>query len=129
MQLTMLKSKIHRLTVTDANLEYEGSFTLDTDLMDAAGLLPHERIDVLNVTNGNRLTTYVIPGERGSRVACANGAAAHLVKRGDIVILASWAEMSPEEAKLHEPTIVLVGPGNDPKQIIKGYPAEVARRA
>lgn len=129
MQLTMLKSKIHRLTVTDANLEYEGSFTLDTDLMDAAGLLPHERIDVLNVTNGNRLTTYVIPGERGSRVACANGAAAHHVKRGDIVILASWAEMSPEEAKLHEPTIVLVGPGNDPKQIIKGYPAEVARRA
>ena len=126
MRLTMLKSKVHRVTVTDANLEYEGSFTLDTDLMDAAGLLPHERIDVLNVTNGNRLTTYVIPGERGSRVACANGAAAHLVSRGDIVILASWAEMSPEEAKTHEPTIVLVGAGNNPKQIIKGYHDEVA---
>jgi aspartate 1-decarboxylase len=124
----MLKSKVHRVTVTDANLEYEGSFTLDTELMDAAGLLPHERIDVLNVTNGNRLTTYVIPGERGSRVACANGAAAHLVSRGDIVILASWAEMSPEEAKVHEPTIVLVGKGNEPKQIINGYHEEVAPR-
>ena len=128
MRLTMLKSKVHRLTVTDANLEYEGSFTLDTDLMDAAGLLPHERIDVLNVTNGNRLTTYVIPGQRGSRVACANGAAAHLVNRGDIVILASWAEMSPDEAKTHEPTIVLVGAGNNPKQIIHGYHDEVAPR-
>ena len=128
MRLTMLKSKVHRVTVTDANLEYEGSFTLDTDLMDAAGLLPHERIDVLNVTNGNRLTTYVIPGERGSRVACANGAAAHLVSRGDIVILASWAEVSPEEAKTHEPTIVLVGAGNNPKQIINGYHDEVAPR-
>ena len=121
MRLTMLKSKIHRLTVTDANLAYEGSFTLDVDLMESAGLLPHERIDVLDVTNGNRLTTYVIPGERGSRVACANGAAAHLVHSGDVVILVSWAEMDAEEAALHEPTIVLVDAANEPTRILRGY--------
>ena len=118
MRLTMLKSKLHRLVVTDANLDYEGSFTLDRDLMDVAGLLPHERVDVLDVTNGNRLTTYVIPGERGSRIAQANGAAAHLVHRGDIVILASWAEMDPVEAATHQPTIVLVGANNEPKSVV-----------
>ena len=116
MRLTMMKSKIHRMTVTDANLAYEGSFTIDRDLMDLAGILPFERVDVLDVTNGNRLTTYAIAGPRGSRVACANGAAAHLVHRGDVVIIVTWAEMSREEATLHEPTIVLVGADNAPKQ-------------
>jgi aspartate 1-decarboxylase len=126
MRLTMLKSKIHRLTVTDANLAYEGSFTLDVELMEAAGLLPHERIDVLDVTNGSRLTTYVIPGERGSRVACANGAAAHLVHAGDIVILVCWAEMDAEEAKTHDPTIVMVDAANDPTRVVRGYREPVA---
>ena len=120
MRLTMMKSKVHRVTVTDANLAYEGSFTLDVELMEAAGLLPHERIDVLDVTNGSRLTTYVIPGERGSRVACANGAAAHLVHRGDVVILVSWAEMEPHEARVHEPVVVLVDENNDPKRVVHG---------
>jgi len=115
MRLTMMKSKIHRMTVTDANLAYEGSFTIDRDLMDLAGILPFERVDVLDVTNGNRLTTYAIEGPRGSGIACANGAAAHLVHRGDIVIIVTWAEMSPEEARSHEPTIVLVGADNMPK--------------
>jgi aspartate 1-decarboxylase len=115
MRLTMLKSKIHRMTVTDANLDYEGSFTIDRDLMDLAGILPFERVDVLDVTNGNRLTTYAIPGARDSRIACANGAAAHLIHRGDVVIVVTWADMSREEAALHEPTIVLVSADNSPK--------------
>ena len=97
MRLSLLKSKIHRLVVTDANLEYE-------------------RIDVLNVTNGSRLTTYAIKGERGSRVACANGAAAHHVRPGDVVIVAAWCELSQEEARDHHPTIVLVGKDNQPKE-------------
>ena len=117
MRLTLLKSKLHRMTVTEANLEYEGSFTIDRDLMDMAGIVPYERIDVLNVTNGNRLTTYAIEGPRGSRVACANGAAAHLVHVGDVVIIASWAELEPAEVATHEPTVVLVGAGNEPKSI------------
>ena len=116
MRLTLLKCKIHRLVVTDADLHYEGSFTLDSSLMEAAGLLPHERIDVLDVTNGERLTTYVIPGPPGSGVACANGAAAHLVRRGDVVILCSYAEMTAEEARVHEPVVVHVDTGNTPRR-------------
>lgn len=115
MRLTLLKSKLHRMTVTEANLDYEGSFTIDRDLMDLAGILPYERIDVLNVTNGSRLTTYAIEGPRGSRVACANGAAAHLVHEGDIVIIAAWCELDASEAPDHAPTVVLVGAGNEPK--------------
>jgi aspartate 1-decarboxylase len=117
MRLTMLKSKIHRLVVTDANLAYEGSFTLDEDLMDAAALLPFERIDVYNVTNGSRLHTYVIPGARGSRTACANGAAAHHVRRGDVVILAAWAEVEAAEAAQHRPLVVLVDEQNNPRAL------------
>ena len=123
MRLTMMRSKVHRVTVTAADLEYEGSFTLDVEIMEAAGLLPHERIDVLDVTNGSRLTTYVIPGERGSRIAQANGAAAHLVRKGDIVILVSWAEMEPHEAKSHVPTVVLVGAENAIAEIKSAAPA------
>lgn len=117
MRITLLKSKLHRMTVTDANLDYEGSFTIDRDLMDLAGIVPYERIDVLDVTNGSRITTYAIEGPRGSRVACANGAAAHLIHRGDVVIIAAWAEMTPREAAEHEPTVVLVGRGNEPKSV------------
>lgn len=117
MRITLLKSKLHRMTVTEANLDYEGSFTIDRDLMDLAGIVPYERIDVLNVTNGSRLTTYAIEGPRGSRVACANGAAAHLIHVGDVVIIASWAELEADEAKTHEPVVVLVGAENEPKSV------------
>jgi aspartate 1-decarboxylase len=120
MRLTMLKSKIHRLTVTDADLEYDGSFTLDEELMEAAGLLPFEKVDLYNVTNGARLHTYVIRGERGSRIACANGAAAHHVRRGDIVILASYAEVEATEAPFHRPVVVLVDGHNEPRNVAAG---------
>ena len=96
---TLLKSKIHRATVTEANIEYEGSVTIDRDLMDAADMLPYERVDIWNCTNGNRLTTYVIEGERGEGQICINGAAAHLMKPGDLVIIASWADVPDEQAR------------------------------
>lgn len=93
MTRTMLKSKIHRATVTEANIEYEGSVTIDRDLMDAADLKQYEQVDIWNCTNGNRLATYVIEGERGSGEICVNGAAAHLMKPMDLVIIASWAQV------------------------------------
>jgi len=105
---SVLKSKIHRATVTHADLEYEGSITLDRDLMDAADLLPHEKVDIYDCTNGARLSTYVIEGERGSGVVGINGAAAHLVKPGDQVILASYVQMTTEEARAWEPRICFV---------------------
>jgi aspartate 1-decarboxylase len=93
----MLKSKIHRATVTEANVEYEGSISIDPELMEAADLLPYEQVDVLDITNGNRLTTYVIEGERGSGEICVNGAAAHRVKPHDLVIVCSYVQV--EEAR------------------------------
>ena len=102
MTRTMLKSKIHRATVTEANIEYEGSVTIDRDLMEAADLMQYEQVDIWNCTSGNRLSTYVIDGERGSGEICVNGAAAHLMKPMDLVIIASWAQVEdgPEyEAK------------------------------
>ncbi|MCP3985843.1 MAG: aspartate 1-decarboxylase [bacterium] len=90
---TMLKSKIHRATVTEANIEYEGSITIDTDLMEAADLFPYERVDIWNCTSGSRLSTYVIPGEAGSGEICINGAAAHRVKPMDKVIIASFVQV------------------------------------
>ena len=100
MTRTMLKSKIHRATVTEANIEYEGSVTIDPDLLDAADLLPYEKVDIWDCTNGNRLSTYVIKGERGSREICVNGAAAHLIKPMDLVIIASWVDVP--EADVHD---------------------------
>jgi aspartate 1-decarboxylase len=96
---TMLKSKIHRATVTEANIEYEGSVTIDRDLLDAADLLPYERVDIWDCTNGQRLSTYVIEGERGSGEICVNGAAAHLIKPMDLVIIASWVNVDESEAR------------------------------
>ena len=93
MQRIMLKSKIHRATVTDANIEYEGSITLDEGLMEAAGILPFEQVHIYNITNGARFQTYAIKGERGSGEVCINGAAAHLAKKGHMVIIASYASM------------------------------------
>ncbi len=114
----MFKSKLHQMKVTEANLQYEGSITIDQDLLDAANLLPYEKVQVLNITNGSRLETYTIPGERGSRVCCMNGAAARLTQVGDRIIVISYAEMTPEEAKQHKPRTVVVDENNDPKSIL-----------
>jgi aspartate 1-decarboxylase len=105
---TLLKSKIHRATVTEANLEYEGSITIDAALANAADLLPNERVEIYDVTNGSRLATYVIHGEPGSGVIAINGAAAHLVKPGDLVIIASYAQMTTDEALGFQPRICFV---------------------
>ncbi|GAA3892161.1 aspartate 1-decarboxylase [Saccharothrix violaceirubra] len=109
---TMLKSKIHRATVTQADLHYVGSVTVDEDLMAAADLLPGEQVAIVDVTNGARLETYVIPGERGSGVIGINGAAAHLVKPGDLVILISYGQMDDLEARVYEPKVVFVDADN-----------------
>jgi aspartate 1-decarboxylase len=111
----MLKSKIHRATVTEANIEYEGSVTIDTDLMEAADLVPYEQVDIWDCTNGARLTTYAIPGEAGSGEICINGAAAHLVKPHDLVIIATWTQMDAEEARTFEAKRVFVDERNRPR--------------
>jgi aspartate 1-decarboxylase len=108
MRLNVFKSKIHRATVTHADLEYEGSVTIDSDLLDAAEILPYEAIHIWNVTRGSRLVTYALPGPRGSGAICVNGAAAHLNKPGDMVILATFADMTREEARQHRPVVVRV---------------------
>ena len=106
MNVEVLKSKIHRVTVTEACLDYIGSITIDEDLMDAAGIIAGERVYIVNNNNGARLDTYTIPGERGSGVICLNGAAARLVQPGDIVIIMSYASMPFEEAKTFKPTVI-----------------------
>jgi len=112
---TLLKSKIHRAVVTEANLEYEGSVTIDTDLMSAADLVPYEQVQIYDCTNGSRLTTYVIPGDAGSGEICINGAAAHLVKPGDLVIIASYAQMDEREAHGWDARRVFVDERNRPR--------------
>src|SRR2546423_8190845 len=112
MYRTMLKSKIHRVTVTQADLHYVGSVTVDEDLMEAADLLPGEQVSIVDVTNGARLETYVIKGERGSGVLGINGAAAHLVHPGDLVILISYGQMEDREAREFRPRIVFVDERN-----------------
>ena len=112
MRLNVFKSKIHRATVTHADLEYEGSVTVDSDLLDAAEILPYEAIHIWNVTRGSRLVTYALPGPRGSGAICVNGAAAHLNKPGDMVILATCADMTREEARQHRPVVVRVDAQN-----------------
>ena len=130
MFLSLLKCKLHGATVTDANLNYEGSIGIPRDLMDAAGLLPHERVDVLNFANGARLTTYVIEYPAGSGHSVMNGPAAHLIKKGDKVIVCAYASMEPSKAKKHEPKVIILGAGNkvkpargkemiDPKRAVK----------
>jgi aspartate 1-decarboxylase len=109
---TMLKSKIHRATVTEADLHYVGSITIDADLMDAADLLPGEQVAVVDVTNGARLETYVIEGERGSGVIGINGAAAHLVHPGDLIIVISYAALPDAEARAFVPKVVFVDAAN-----------------
>ena len=106
MFIQVLKSKIHRVTVTEARLDYIGSITIDEDLLDAAGILPGERVYIVNNNNGARLDPYTIPGPRGSGVICLNGAAARLVQPGDIVIIMCYATMTPEEAREFKPTVI-----------------------
>ena len=112
MQRIILKSKIHRATVTGADLHYEGSVTIDRDLMDAADIVSYEKVAVWNVTNGNRLETYAIEGQRGSGVICLNGAAARLMAPKDLVIIASFVNMENAEAIKHEPKLVFVDEEN-----------------
>lgn len=112
MLLQIFKSKIHRVTVTEANLNYVGSITIDEDLMDASGLLAGERVQIVNNNNGERIETYVIKGERGSGVICLNGAAARRAEVGDVVIIISYGWMTPEEAKAFVPKAIFPGEGN-----------------
>ena len=114
MTLTMFKAKIHRATVTNADLHYEGSITIDPDLLEASGILPYEQVDVLDINNGNRFTTYTIEGKRGSGEIQVNGAAAHLVEVGDLLIIIAYAQMDEAQAKTHKPTVILVDEHNKP---------------
>jgi aspartate 1-decarboxylase len=131
MTLEMFKSKLHMLTVTEADLYYEGSITIDEELLEVADLLPYEKVQVVNVNNGSRLETYTIAGPRGSRVVCLNGPAARLHAVGDRVIVMSFAQMTTEEAKLHKPRIVIVNRNNDPVRVVdesvyrQNYAAEI----
>jgi aspartate 1-decarboxylase len=116
MKRTLLKSNIHRATVTDASLHYEGSITIDPLLMEAADICEWEQVDVYDINNGNRLTTYAIPGQPGSGTICLNGAAARLVQVGDLVIICSYAEFSEEQRLTHLPKIVLVNEKNGQRE-------------
>lgn len=116
---TLLRCKIHRARVTQADLNYEGSITIDQDLLDEANLVPFEKVDVLNVTNGNRLTTYVIPGIRGSGKICINGAAARLVKVDDVIIIVCYGDYTEEEVKDHAAQIILVDHHNKITRSVK----------
>ena len=112
MLVTLMKAKLHRATVTQADLDYEGSIVVDADLLDAAGIFPHEQVDVLNITNGARFTTYAIEAPRGSKVIGVNGAAARLVQKNDKVIIVTYGQMPEEEARQWSPTVVLLDDAN-----------------
>jgi len=114
--VTLMKAKLHRATVTQADLDYEGSIAIDADLLDAAGIFPHEQVDVLNITNGARFTTYAIEAPRGSRVIGVNGAAARLVQKNDKVIIVTYGQLPQEEARQWSPTVVLLDDRNEIKR-------------
>ncbi|MCE3233229.1 MAG: aspartate 1-decarboxylase [Rickettsiaceae bacterium] len=114
--ITMLKGKLHRATVTEADLNYEGSITVDQDLLDASGILVYEQVDVLNINNGQRFTTYTIPAPRGSGKICVNGAAARLVQKDDLVIICAYTHLEEEKAKNFQPKVVLLDEGNKQKK-------------
>ena len=116
MLVTLMKAKLHRATVTQADLDYEGSIAIDGDLLDAAGIFPNEQVDVLNITNGARFTTYAIEAPRGSKVIGVNGAAARLVQKNDLVIVVTYAQMPEEEARQWSPTVVLLDEANNIKR-------------
>jgi len=112
MNLTMLKAKLHRAVVTQCDLHYEGSISIDKDLLEKSGILPNEQVDVLNINNGERFTTYAIEAPAGSRMIGINGAGARKAQVGDLVIIIAYAQMSEEEAKSYTPRVVLMGEGN-----------------
>jgi len=116
----MFHAKIHRATVTEADLHYEGSVTVDQELLEAAGILPYEQVDIYDITSGARLTTYALPGERGSGEIKINGAAAHLVRPGDLVILVAYGVFEEEEARSLKPTVVLVDERNRILEVRRG---------
>ncbi|MBQ3567293.1 MAG: aspartate 1-decarboxylase [Oscillospiraceae bacterium] len=118
MLLTMLKSKIHRAVVTQANLNYVGSITIDSALLEASGILEYEKVQVVNVTNGSRIETYAISGEKNSGVVCLNGAAARCAAEGDIIIIMAYAQMDEKEIESHQPKVVLVDSENRVSEII-----------
>jgi len=122
---TLLKSKIHRAVVTEANVDYEGSITIDAGLMRAADILPFEQVHVLDIDNGARLQTYAIEGEPGAGVVCVNGAAAHLVAAGDRVIILSYVQLEEAEARSHRPTLVYVDERNQVRRVAHDIPVEV----
>jgi aspartate 1-decarboxylase len=126
MLLTMLKCKLHRVRVTNSELDYEGSCAIDSRLLEAAGLLPYEQIQVYNVTNGARFTTYVIEAERDSGVISVNGAAAHHAKPGDLVIIAAYSQMAAAEAQVYKPRLVYVDDRNKITRIGNAIPVQAA---
>lgn len=118
----MFTGKIHRCTVTHADLHYEGSVTIDADLLDASGILVHEEVQIWNITRGSRIATYTIAGPRGSGVICINGAAAHHFQPGDLAIIAAFAEMDDDEARCYQPKVVLVDAENQIKELREEVP-------
>ncbi|MBK3496748.1 aspartate 1-decarboxylase [Viridibacillus sp. YIM B01967] len=118
----MMNAKIHRAVVTQADLNYVGSITIDENLLDAVGMLPNEKVHIVDNNNGARFETYIIAGKRGSGVICVNGAAARLVQRGDVVIIMSYAYVDHEEAKNHKPTVAIMQEGNTIKELIQYEP-------
>lgn len=117
MTVTMLAGKIHRATVTQADLDYVGSITIDEDLLDAAHILEYQRVEIANLANGERFATYTIAGERGSGIICLNGAAAHCATPGDKIIIMAYAELEPAEAKAAKPAVVFVDDDNKPTRV------------
>lgn len=117
MTVTMLAGKIHRATVTQADLDYVGSITIDEDLLDAAHILEYQRVEIANLANGERFATYTIAGERGSGIICLNGAAAHCATPGDKIIIMAYAELEPTEAKAAKPAVVFVDDDNKPARV------------
>lgn len=120
---TMMNGKIHRATVTEANLNYVGSITIDEDLLDAAGMMPNEKVQIVNNNNGARLETYIIPGERSSGVICLNGAAARLVQPGDTVIIISYVLVAEENVKEHKPKVLIMDADNRIADLLHQEPA------
>ncbi|PKG24102.1 aspartate 1-decarboxylase [Niallia nealsonii] len=120
---TMMNGKIHRATVTEANLNYVGSITIDADLLDAVGMVANEKVQIVNNNNGARLETYIIPGARGSGTICLNGAAARLVQKGDIVIIISYALVLNEEVANHQPKVAIMDENNQIRTLLNNEPA------
>lgn len=126
MELTLLKAKLHKATVTHAELDYEGSCAIDSDFLDAAGMHEYEQIEIYNITNGNRFSTYIIRGEAGSGVISVNGAAAHLADPGDRVIICAYVRMSAHEAPVHKPALVYLNEHNEIQRTSNTIPTQAA---